>query len=112
MNTELKQKWLAALRSGDYKQTKSCLHNKDGYCCLGVLCDISGIGHWDQNKEVHGEIPYVASNGKRWFSIAPTEVKQAVAADSVDSAVWAGVIDMNDEGKTFAEIADYLEKVL
>jgi hypothetical protein len=33
-----RDKWLAALRSGDYKQGRAKLMNSDGsYCCLGVL---------------------------------------------------------------------------
>jgi hypothetical protein len=37
MNQVIKEKWVAALRSGEYKQTKGYLRNKKGYCCLGVL---------------------------------------------------------------------------
>jgi hypothetical protein len=42
MNPEIKTRWIEALRSGDYKQGKSILHNiyTDEFCCLGVLCDI------------------------------------------------------------------------
>ena len=42
MNELIAQQWVAALRSGDYKQGKSVLHNQDTntYCCLGVLCDL------------------------------------------------------------------------
>lgn len=47
-NTEVIQKWVTALESGDYQQTKGKLHreesngiNKPGYCCLGVLCEIA-----------------------------------------------------------------------
>lgn len=45
MNPEIKEKWLTALRSGDYVQGKGCLCRveEDGsktYCCLGVLTDL------------------------------------------------------------------------
>lgn len=46
MNSVIKKKWLEALRSGEYTQTKRVLRaaNSDnsvaGYCCLGVLCDL------------------------------------------------------------------------
>ncbi len=45
MKAEVKEKWLKALRSGEYKQAKYGLKSKFedgsvGYCCLGVLCDI------------------------------------------------------------------------
>lgn len=41
MNKDVKQKWLAALRSGKYKQGALRLRASDSYCCLGVLCDIA-----------------------------------------------------------------------
>lgn len=45
MNKELKQKWVAALRSGEYKQGKGkLLYHENGetsYCCLGVLCEVA-----------------------------------------------------------------------
>lgn len=36
------QKWVAALRSGDYKQGKGVLHSvtRDTWCCLGVAADL------------------------------------------------------------------------
>lgn len=37
MNKDIKKKWVEALRSGDYKQTRLRLQDKGGYCCLGVL---------------------------------------------------------------------------
>lgn len=46
MDPELKQKWIAALKSGEYKQGKACLHNEDEdtYCCLGVLNEVAQLG--------------------------------------------------------------------
>lgn len=45
MNQEIKAQWIAALRSGDYKQGWKCLARKTDkgteYCCLGVLCDLA-----------------------------------------------------------------------
>lgn len=51
---EVRDAWVAALRSGDYAQGKGRLHRKiDGvteeFCCLGVLCDLAakaGLGEW------------------------------------------------------------------
>jgi hypothetical protein len=42
MDKLIAEKWVAALRSGEYKQGKGVLHNQDSntYCCLGVLCDL------------------------------------------------------------------------
>lgn len=35
MNPEVKERWLSALRSGDYSQARGQLKNQLGYCCLG-----------------------------------------------------------------------------
>lgn len=41
MKPEIKAKWLAALKSGGYKQGHGQLRTNDNkFCCLGVLCDI------------------------------------------------------------------------
>ena len=42
MNPQIKQKWVDALRSGEYQQTKGRLRKEDKFCCLGVLCDLYG----------------------------------------------------------------------
>ena len=41
---KFKAKWLAALRSGEYKQGVETLYtNDDKYCCLGVACRVAKI---------------------------------------------------------------------
>lgn len=52
MKKELKDKWIAALRSGEYRQGKSKLKtDSGGYCCLGVLADICKL---DLDHELSG----------------------------------------------------------
>jgi hypothetical protein len=46
MNQDVKQKWVTALRSGEYKQTGGRLRKGDCYCCLGVLTDL-----YDKDKD-------------------------------------------------------------
>lgn len=45
MNEQIKQQWVAELRSGKYKQGIARLHKVtdegDKFCCLGVLCEIA-----------------------------------------------------------------------
>ena len=48
MKPEIAQRWVEALRSGEYKQGLSVLrridesgNGQDSYCCLGVLCEIA-----------------------------------------------------------------------
>ncbi len=50
MNANIKKIWLKALRSGEYEQTTTrlCRPRSDGvgFCCLGVLCDLSDDCPW------------------------------------------------------------------
>lgn len=42
MNKEVKDKWVTALRSFEYRQGSCVLNNRDKYfCCLGVLCELA-----------------------------------------------------------------------
>lgn len=47
MNANAK-KWVAALKSGKYKQTTGALKKKGGYCCLGVACELYRKEHKDE----------------------------------------------------------------
>ena len=48
------QKWVAALRSGNYAQGIGALKANGKYCCLGVACDVymkeTGIGEWEKGE--------------------------------------------------------------
>lgn len=57
LKPEVKAEWLAALRSGEYKQCSGALkkisNTETTHCCLGVLCDLhakKGLGDW-QNRD-------------------------------------------------------------
>jgi hypothetical protein len=47
MNSDVKRKWAAALRSGKYKQRTGMLYDGECHCALGVL-DISELGRWSK----------------------------------------------------------------
>ena len=55
MDTKLVNKWLNALKSGEYEQTTGSLMQKhelyDGYCCLGVLLDIEECMEMDEHHK-------------------------------------------------------------
>lgn len=40
INLKELKKWIAALDSGNYSQTKNTLEDEYGYCCLGVACKV------------------------------------------------------------------------
>ena len=97
---EFKEKWLKGLRSGEYKQGKGQLRTKDGkYCCLGVAAVVNGMqmdrcgeGLLDEKGHFRGYNP----------------IAKIIGDDNVGT-----LYQMNDsmtDGKTFEEIADWIEK--
>lgn len=96
---ELRDRWVRALRSGDYKQTKGRLRTESGFCCLGVLCDLVDSTAWGSTPETYyWKDPSIT--GK-----PPTDVLREVGLSS--SSV---LTVMNDsEEQTFEQIAQYLE---
>jgi len=57
--TDNQEAWLTALESGDYEQTTGNLNDQDGFCCLGVACDIANeVGEWIGSGSVRGFRPY------------------------------------------------------
>lgn len=45
MKKRIADQWIAALRSGEYKQTTRFLRKGDRFCCLGVLCNLHAQAH-------------------------------------------------------------------
>ena len=113
MNREVRDKWVAALRSGQYQQAQRRLRTDEAYCCLGVLCDISGLGEWKLWFKLRQRTHFAYNCGP--------DFNHLVLPDSV--AAWAEVgpdpkagtkflSSENDGGKTFQEIADLIELYL
>lgn len=106
-------KWLDALRSGKYKQTKQMLRDKQGFCCLGVGCDVVDPTCWLDPVSKSGEYAYRGYDGKYEAIVSSLPPRSVVEALGLSASVFAvaAVAAMNDEkGKSFVEIADYLEE--
>lgn len=122
-------KLIAALRSGDYKQTKGRLHDKHGFDLLGVACDLYiradpfGDETWvywekwaqygmkpDPETDKHAINTY----GTLVTGVLPYRVRDffgfATAVGDNRRKDGMALINYNDQGKTFAEIADILEQ--
>lgn len=125
MKHDIALKWAEALESGKYAQAREgSLRIDDGYCVLGVLCDLHALEHgytWDQRRKVN-----TYEDGTPFFGIPylgettglPQEVKE-----------WAGIISgyncsiefediVNDDGdepgdlSTLNDLFDYNFKQL
>jgi len=109
MDAKLKADWIAALRSGKYRQGIGFLNSDKGFCCLGVLCDISGDGEWkpDNDPEIDCQLYWIGTTATRAVLDEKSIRKHGFSGGTISD-----LIDMNDRGKSFAEIANYIEQNL
>lgn len=120
MNKEVKAKWIEALCSGKYKQTEGQLRDNGGFCCLGVLCDISGLDEWktlggnklDIYMGESGELPSAVTE---WAGFRDDGDGDDVLDDGYDpyiSALDVSLAGLNDEGRDFESIAKIIEEYI
>jgi hypothetical protein len=112
MRDDIKERWVAKLRSGDYLQTKNVLQNEEGYCCLGVLCEIAvedGIAENDfyDGRRCYNTTKSISGDEETGYSTLPQGLLYWAALTGRDSIHLARMNDQ--EGKNFHEIADYIE---
>lgn len=125
MNPDIKERWITALRSGEYEQGTATLRGIDGkYCCLGVLCELAVadgvVGR--ATKDTYGHLyRSTADLADCQKSYLPLAVQQWAGLNSTSPRVtgvayYDGEIDLaslNDSGSfSFHAIADIIEKKL
>lgn len=135
LKPEVKAKWLAALRSGEYQQGVSQLRYEDPdkvqrFCCLGVLCDLAvkqGVIEAPELRPGVGSV-YVydgattlpSSAVTAWaYEVSPGNhdewmvIEERKGVDGDEYPVFSGLTELNDEqNRTFVEIADVIEESL
>ena len=114
MDAKLKALWLEALRSGNYKQTSNELFDGEGYCCLGVLCDVML-----ENGLTPGGVAIRKTKDSITAGGSQTDLPYRVQVRiGLPPEVHSGAIRRNDgtdkdlfpdTPQTFAEIADWLQ---
>lgn len=105
----LQRKWVEALRSGEYRQTKGYLLMEGAYCCLGVACLSIGLSP----EHALGADVFDGS----YVAVLPPLVKDGMRfrgwcgefRNATDDERYQSLADLNDGGKTFDEIADFVE---
>lgn len=114
MNSEMKERWVYALRSGVYPQTHGRLRRvkpssfgevevQPGFCCLGVLCDLYDPDRWVNHD---GEV-------MMWHDSYTKPAPEMMEELGLTWEDEQELIGMNDEKKmTFDQIADWIEKYL
>jgi hypothetical protein len=102
LDKELARKWVEALRSGNYEQAKFNLQLNGKFCCLGVLCEISGL----EKKTTKGYTIY-KHNEQVAAIILPLSFRSEIG---LPGWIEARLTKMNDSGDSFEQIALYIEK--
>lgn len=106
MNSDIRRRWVAALRDPESVQGRDALGTTSGKrCCLGVLCDLavqdgvikppitkpglSTVLHYDGNYTMPSDTV------RRWAEL--------------DANFAERLANLNDKGHTFAQIAEVIE---
>jgi hypothetical protein len=137
INKEVLKNWLRALRSGKYQQTTGRLHEGQGFCCLGVLCDLCPEGEWGEPgsitgtpcKDYCGSVNDLPAEVLKWAGLdentydvpvpirhLPKTMQNEVLREGLGTAdekrtepfVWVSVL--NDQEYSFNDVANILEK--
>lgn len=109
MNPELKEKWVAALRSGIYEQGRGYLSRENKFCCLGVLCDVAGLEYTTSGDDIRA----YESGGKLKARSLPLDFSKEQGFLTASGELpnnGVNLSEMNDTGFTFREIADVIER--
>ena len=128
MNTEIKQKWVNALRSGEYEQGSEKLYSGRGYCCLGVLCDLyskeNGLKWEFRGDDVIKTEDEIVSSQLQKFDYFYFDDESEFLPESVKE--WAElrveceygedarfyvdeIANVNDSGYSFTQLAEIIE---
>lgn len=126
MRKDVAKKWVRALRSGKYKQGECYLkqfndRGEPKHCCLGVLCELYNDTMRKNHKKTlstkirnkltsdcvvfnnkEGELPRVVM---KW-----ADINDPIGRFIVDGEMLCSLADMNDIGKTFKTISNFIEK--
>lgn len=131
MNREIANRWVAALRSGEYAQTQGRLGEKNleggnAFCCLGVLCDLYreeyGTLAWKEpppfckTRAVHvpemveASVSSLPGPVMDWAELLTPlgEIPEVVPDESRGDL--KSLAELNDNGWSFERIGDFIEK--
>jgi len=98
MHPEIKQMWVDALRSGDFKQGQGQLLENHYYCCLGVLCEITRQTIYPRDTEL-------TSSMLKTCKISNKEQQKLICQNDGTGLYY-------DNSQSFSQIADWIEENL
>jgi hypothetical protein len=122
MKPEIKQRWVEALRSGQYRQGTGALRAHGHYCCLGVLCDLAiqdevlpGWEHFnsegcDTTDPLAWQGDFLPERVRDWAGLSNVNPR---VEDPEEEGEDVGLSIVNDERQcSFSRIANIIEAQL
>lgn len=104
MNERIKQLWLDKLKTAKQTTGRLCNTITNEYCCLGVLTQC----YLDEHNLSWGHTETNSYGIYEEYGVLPQCVRTWAELDT-DNPVNLAVL--NDEGYTFAQIAEYIEQL-
>jgi hypothetical protein len=112
--------FIEALRSDEFPQSKGALQDEDGYCCLCVLAELArrngvNIEYHPPTEDTHamydGETEFPPDSVQDWAGDnIPDNTFSIMWTDDDGERLAVPLTELNDdEGLTFAQIADAVE---
>lgn len=115
---EFAEKWIEALRNGQYKQGRdklAIIDNDDDdeicYCCLGVACKLKNVS--DKELENNVEIAELSKLDpyEEFNDLYSDLLELGIPIQLINGNLPNELIRLNDnEKKSFIEIADWIEQ--
>lgn len=116
MKKEIKDLWVKALRSREFKQTTGRLFDGSSYCALGVLSLLAlleGQCTYDEDEsdgKFDNKSLSLSFNVMNWAGIQDFMVPGKEFLPVFYKGHWLSISILNDSGLTFEEIALEIEK--
>jgi hypothetical protein len=106
------REWIAALRSRKYRQGRERLRTSNGFCCLGVACDLFNDHIW-RPAAGDAEWRYLGAGIDLPRPITDAyRLRRMDGQYTRDDGSAASLAEDNDAGRSFTEIAEVIEREL
>jgi hypothetical protein len=119
LNTEIADKWIIALESGEYTQGVGALKENNKYCCLGVLCELAVKEGIIQPPTLDMDDTYQYGSHQTWSTeTLPDEViewaqmnsNEGIIGSYVQGDEYYSLMQMNDNGCSFNQITEKIRE--
>lgn len=96
MKKELRDRWCAALRSGEYRQGRDALQPEDDrFCCIGVLASIVAPELWDHEEGLHdGAVGEMSPRVRELTGLSALDEGRAIGWNDKDEHDFATIAEL------------------